>query len=68
MLARALALPVPLAEQLRRYEAQRAPRIARVVRESIERGEHYHIGDAQTMRRAFHERDIARSRNEWLYP
>ncbi len=68
VLARALALPVPLAEQLRRYEAQRAPRIARVVRESVERGEHYHIGDAQTMRRAFHERDIARSHNEWLYP
>jgi salicylate hydroxylase len=68
VLARALELPGPLAERLRRYEAHRAPRTARVVRESAEMGELYHIGDAESMRRAFHDRDIARSRNEWLYP
>jgi salicylate hydroxylase len=68
VLARALALPLPLAERLRRYETHRAPRAARVVRESTEMGELYHIVDAQQMREAFVARDIARSRNEWLYP
>jgi salicylate hydroxylase len=68
VLSRALALPVPLAERLRRYETHRAPRAARVVRESTEMGELYHIVDAQQMREAFVARDIARSRNEWLYP
>ena len=41
---------------------------ARVVRESTEMGELYHIVDAQAMRDAFVARDIARSRNQWLYP
>jgi salicylate hydroxylase len=68
VLARALEMPLPLAERLRRYESHRGPRTARVVRESTEMGELYHIGDAATMRQAFIERDIARSRNDWLYP
>ena len=67
-LARALELPVSLPEQLARYAAHRAPRTARVVRESTEMGELYHIQDAAAMRQAFIDRDIARSRNEWLYP
>ncbi len=67
LLARALELPLPLTDQLRRYEAHRAPRAARVVHESTEMGELYHIVDAAAMRRAFVERDLARSRNEWLY-
>ena len=60
--------PLALPQRLRRYEAHRAPRTARVVRESTEMGELYHITDAQAMRDAFVARDIARSRNEWLYP
>jgi salicylate hydroxylase len=68
VLARALELPGTLEVRLRRYERHRAPRTARVVRESMQMGELYHIGDAPSMRRAFVERDIARSRNEWLYP
>jgi salicylate hydroxylase len=68
VLARALALPLPLPAQLQTYEQHRAPRTARVVRESVEMGELYHHVDAQTMREAFASRDIARSRNEWLYP
>ncbi len=68
VLARALELPLPLDERLRRYESHRGPRTARVVRESSEMGELYHIVDADAMRRAFVERDIAKSRNEWLYP
>jgi salicylate hydroxylase len=39
-----------------------------VIRESDEMGELYHIADADTMRQAFAQRDIARSRNDWLYP
>ena len=68
VLARAVALDGPLAERLRRYEQHRAPRTARVVHESGEMGELYHISDAAQMRQAFHDRNIARSRNEWLYP
>ena len=68
VLARALELPVPLQERLRIYERHRGPRTARVVEESSEMGELYHIDDADTMRRAFQERNIAQSRNEWLYP
>lgn len=68
VLTRALELPAPLASQLARYAAHRVPRTTRVVRESTEMGELYHIQDAATMRQAFVERDIARSRNEWLYP
>ncbi len=69
VLARALAWPaLALPERLRLYEAHRAPRTARVVRESAEMGELYQLVDAQAMRTAFIERDIARSRNEWLYP
>ena len=68
VLARALALDAPLHEALRSYERHRAPRAARVVRESNEMAELYHIADAAEMRRAFHDRDIAASRNGWLYP
>jgi salicylate hydroxylase len=68
VLARALELPAPLPEQLQIYERHRAPRTARVVHESTEMGELYHIGDAAEMRQAFHDRNIAKSRNEWLYP
>jgi salicylate hydroxylase len=68
VLARALELAGSLAERLRRYQDHRAPRTARVVRESTEMGELYHIENADAMRQAFADRDIARSRNEWLYP
>lgn len=68
VLARALKLPSPLREQLQIYEQHRAPRTARVVEESSEMGELYHIDDADRMRQAFIERNIAKSRNEWLYP
>jgi salicylate hydroxylase len=68
VLARSLELEGTLAQRLQIYQAHRAPRTARVVRESAEMGELYHIQDADRMRQAFHDRDIARSRNEWLYP
>jgi salicylate hydroxylase len=68
VLARALARPGTLSQRLDCYQQHRSPRTARVVRESAEMGELYHLTDAQAMREAFVARDIARSRNEWLYP
>lgn len=68
VLARALELDLPMAEQLRVYEQHRAPRTRRVVEESTEMGQLYQIDNADAMRQAFHDRNIAKSRNEWLYP
>jgi len=58
----------PLAEALRIYERHRAPRAARVVNESTEMADLYQMADADQMRQAFRDRDIAASRNNWLYP
>ncbi len=68
VLARAVDLDMPIADALKIYQDHRAPRTARVVHESSEMGELYHIDDAERMRQAFHDRNIAKSRNEWLYP
>jgi salicylate hydroxylase len=68
ILARTLELDLPLAQQLRVYEQHRAPRTRRVVEESTEMGHLYQIDNADAMRQAFHDRNIAKSRNEWLYP
>ena len=68
ILSRALQLDMPLADALQVYQNHRAPRAARVVRESTEMGELYHIADAQQMKQAFKDRNIAASRNNWLYP
>ena len=69
VLARVVAEPATsLAQGLRIYERHRGPRTARVVHESTEMGQLYQITDAAAMRQAFADRNIARSRNEWLYP
>ncbi len=68
LLARALELDLPLEQRLRVYEQHRAPRTRRVVEESTEMGRLYQIDNADAMRQAFHDRNIAKSRNEWLYP
>jgi len=68
VLARALEMGKPLAEALRIYERHRAPRAARVVNESTEMADLYQIADADQMRQAFRDRNIASSRNDWLYP
>ena len=68
VLSNELAADTPLARRLQIYEQHRAPRTSRVVEESSEMGELYHISDAAQMRQAFHDRNIAKSRNEWLYP
>ena len=59
---------MPLVRRLQVYEQHRAPRTARVVEESSEMGNLYHLSDAARVRQAFHDRNIAKSRNEWLYP
>lgn len=63
VLARALELDLPMAEQLRVYEQHRAPRTRRVVEESTEMGQLYQIDNADAMRQAFHDRNIAKSHN-----
>ena len=68
VLSRALQLEMPLSQALQIYQNHRAPRAARVVRESTEMGDLYHIADAQQMKQAFKDRNIAASRNNWLYP
>ena len=68
ILSRALELQMPLPQALQVYQNHRAPRAARVVRESTEMGDLYHIADAQQMKQAFKDRNIAASRNNWLYP
>jgi len=68
VLARVLDLPLPMQERLAIYARHRSPRTARVIEESREMGELYHIDNPDQMRQAFHERNIAQSRNEWLYP
>lgn len=68
VLARVLDLDMPVAEALRIYERHRAPRAARVVNESTEMADLYHIANADAMRQAFRDRNIAASRNNWLYP
>ncbi|MCZ8132726.1 MAG: FAD-dependent monooxygenase [Steroidobacteraceae bacterium] len=67
VLARCLDGGEAIADALRRYERNRAPRTTRIVRESAEHGELFHITDAAEMRAAFIRKDIARSRREWLY-
>ena len=67
VLTRALELPGALEDRLQIYERHRAPRTARVVEESNEMSGLYHITNADEMRRAFQDRNIAKSRNEWLY-
>jgi salicylate hydroxylase len=69
VLSRAVDLTeLPLQRRLQLYKQHRAPRTARVVEESSEMGELHHISDAAQMRQAFRDRNIAKSRNEWLYP
>jgi salicylate hydroxylase len=67
VLTRALDLPGSLEDRLQVYERHRAPRTARVVEESNEMSDLYHITNADEMRKAFQDRNIAKSRNEWLY-
>ncbi len=67
VLARALQGAGSVREALRLYQRARVERCARVVTESAEHGGLYHIVDADEMKQAFAERNIAREREQWLY-
>jgi salicylate hydroxylase len=67
IIARALEEAGSVPDALQVYQRARAARCARVVTESTEMGGLYHIRDAEEMKRAFAQRNIARERAEWLY-
>lgn len=67
VLARTLDGCESVSDALDLYQRNRMERTARVVRESTEHGEIFHIAEAAAMRRAFEEKNIAKSREQWLY-
>jgi salicylate hydroxylase len=67
VLARSLEQCSSVSDALDLYQRNRTERTARIVRESTEHGEIFHIAEAAAMRRAFEEKNIAKSREQWLY-
>jgi salicylate hydroxylase len=67
VLARCLDGATPVAQALGRYQRNRIARTTRIVMESTGMRSLYRMEDAEEMRRSFHERNLARSRGEWLY-
>jgi len=67
VLARALEGASSVPEALDWYQVARVERTARVVTESAEHGNLYHIKDASQMKKAFADRNIARERAQWLF-
>ena len=67
VLARALAQAGNVADGLDLYQRNRVDRSARVVTESTEHGGLYHMVDAEQMRQAFANRNIAKERAQWLF-
>jgi len=55
------------AEALGIYQSMRLDRTARVVRESAANRTLYRIEDEEVMRKAFHDKNMNKSRSEWLY-
>jgi salicylate hydroxylase len=54
-------------EALELYQRNRIDRTARIVNESTGMRWLYRIEDEEEMRKAFHERNLSKSRAEWLY-
>ena len=67
VLARALEGCDSVSDALDLYQRNRTECTARIVRESTEHSDIYHIADAGEMRRACEEKNIAKSRVPWLY-
>ena len=69
VLARCLgdAADVNVSEALQRYQRNRLTRTARIVNESTASRGLYRIEDEDEMRKTFREKDIGKSRTEWLY-
>ncbi|GAB3770330.1 FAD-dependent monooxygenase [Ramlibacter monticola] len=67
VLARCLAEGRSVAAALQAYQEARVARTSRVVNESTESRSLYRIEDAQAMREAFRQKDLTKSRSQWLY-
>jgi salicylate hydroxylase len=67
VLARCLEDGASVPEALQRYQKNRLDRTARIVNESTESRGLYRIEDEDEMRKAFQEKNLTRSRAEWLY-
>ena len=67
VLARCLADGASVPEALQRYQRNRLERTARIVNGSTESRGLYRIEDADEMRKAFQEKNLAKARTEWLY-
>ncbi|MDO8456425.1 MAG: FAD-dependent monooxygenase [Burkholderiaceae bacterium] len=67
VLARCLEDGAGVSEALQRYQRNRLDRTARIVNESTESRGLYRIEDEDEMRKAFQEKNLTRSRAEWLY-
>ncbi|WP_160142146.1 FAD-dependent monooxygenase [Pigmentiphaga humi] len=67
ILARCLAACDNVPDALQSYQNSRMDRTAAVVRESTENRDLYRIEDEDEMRRAFHAKNMSKTRSEWLY-
>jgi len=67
VLARALEGTDSIAAGLDLYQRNRLDRTARVVNESTEHAGLYQLADAEQMRQAFANRNIAKERAQWLF-
>jgi salicylate hydroxylase len=67
VLARALEASESVPEALQLYQRNRLERTSRIVNESTESRGLYRIEDVDEMRRAFHEKNLDKSRAQWLY-
>lgn len=67
VLARCLGEAGTVGDALQLYQELRVERTARVVLESTDNRDLYRIEDEDQMRQAFHQKDMSKSRAEWLY-
>ena len=67
VLARCLQERTSVPEALQRYQRNRIERTARIVNESTDSRGLYRIEDEDEMRKAFEQRNLAKSRAQWLY-
>lgn len=67
VLARALEASASVPDGLQLYQKNRLERTSRIVNESTESRGLYRIEDVNEMRRAFQEKNLDKSRAQWLY-
>jgi salicylate hydroxylase len=67
ILARSLDAHADVAEALQVYQRSRLDRTAMVVRESAGNRDLYRIEDVAAMRQAFADKNMSKTRSQWLY-